>query len=110
MSPDVVPRAGLGLFGKHPFNFVPVMLGVFLGLLAKPWGVADPSILLAALFATNLAPIAIRFSWHARCRAQQQAAQLGSAPHARPVRRQRAKAPMPRSPAGPIPAPEAWWR
>ena len=55
---------GFAAFGKHPFNFVPVMLGVFLGSLAKPWGAADPSILLAALFATNLAPIAGHFGWH----------------------------------------------
>jgi len=55
---------GFAAFGKHPFNFIPVMLGVFLGSLAKPWGAADPSILLAALFGTNLAPIAGRFGWH----------------------------------------------
>jgi hypothetical protein len=55
---------GFAAFGKHPRNIVPIMLGVFLGSLAKPWGVADPSILLAALFATNLAPIAGHFGWH----------------------------------------------
>lgn len=54
---------GFAAFGKHPRNIVPIMLGVFLGSLAKPWGVADPSILLAALFATNLAPIAGHFGW-----------------------------------------------
>ena len=42
----------------------PLQIAVFLGSLAKPWGVADPSILLAALFATNLAPIAGHFGWH----------------------------------------------
>jgi len=55
---------GFAAFGKHPVNFVPVIAGVFLGSLAKPWGAADPSILLAALFGTNLAPIAGRFGWH----------------------------------------------
>jgi multisubunit Na+/H+ antiporter MnhE subunit len=55
---------GFAAFGKHPRNIVPIMAGVFLGSLAKPWGVADPSILLAALFATNLAPIAGHFGWH----------------------------------------------
>ncbi len=55
---------GFAAFGKHPLNFAPVIAGVFLGSLAKPWGAADPSILLAALFGTNLAPIAGRFGWH----------------------------------------------
>jgi hypothetical protein len=55
---------GFAAFGKHPLNFAPIMAGVFLGSLAKPWGAADPSILLAALFGTNLAPIAGRFGWH----------------------------------------------
>jgi hypothetical protein len=40
------------------------MLGVFLGSLFKPWNAADPSIVLAALFGTTLAPIAGRFGWH----------------------------------------------
>jgi hypothetical protein len=56
--------AGFAAFGKHPLNIAPIMIGVFLGSLAKPWGVADPSIQLAALFATNLAPIAGHFGWH----------------------------------------------
>lgn len=55
---------GFAAYGKHPRNIVPIMLGVFLGSLAKPWNAADPSIVLAALFATTLAPIAGRFGWH----------------------------------------------
>ena len=55
---------GFAAFGKHPLNFAPIIAGVFLGSLAKPWGAADPSILLAALFGTNLAPIAGRFGWY----------------------------------------------
>lgn len=55
---------GFAAFGKHPRNIVPIMIGVFLGSLAKPWGADDPSILLAALFGTTLAPIAGRFGWH----------------------------------------------
>ncbi|AFL73377.1 DUF1576 domain-containing protein [Thiocystis violascens] len=54
---------GFAAFGKHPNNFVPIIIGVFLGSLAKPWHLADPSILLVALFGTNLAPIAGRFGW-----------------------------------------------
>jgi hypothetical protein len=55
---------GFSAFGKHPKNIVPIMAGVFLGSLAKPWNASDPSIVLAALFGTTLAPIAGRFGWH----------------------------------------------
>ena len=55
---------GFAAFGKHPRNIVPIMLGVFVGSLAKPWNAGDPSIQLAALFGTTLAPIAGRFGWH----------------------------------------------
>jgi hypothetical protein len=59
----VLSIVGFAAFGKHPVNFVPIIAGVFLASLAKPWGAADPSILLAALFGTNLAPIAGGFGW-----------------------------------------------
>lgn len=55
---------GFAAYGKHPKNVLPIMVGVFVGSLAKPWGAADPSIILAALFGTTLAPIAGRFGWH----------------------------------------------
>ncbi len=55
---------GFSAFGKHPRNIVPIMLGVFIASLAKPWSAAEPSIVLAALFGTTLAPIAGRFGWH----------------------------------------------
>ncbi len=55
---------GFAAFGKHPRNIVPIMAGVYLGSLAKPWSAGDPGILLAALFGTTLAPIAGRFGWH----------------------------------------------
>jgi hypothetical protein len=55
--------AGFGAFGKHPFNIMPVMLGVVLGSVAKPWDIADPTIQLAALFSTNLAPVSGHFGW-----------------------------------------------
>jgi hypothetical protein len=60
----ILTIVGFAAFGKHPRNIVPIMLGVFLGSLFKPWNAADPSILLAALFGTTLAPIAGRFGWH----------------------------------------------
>lgn len=55
---------GFSAFGKHIRNIWPIMAGVFLASIAKPWGVNDPSILLAALFGTTLAPIAGRYGWH----------------------------------------------
>jgi Protein of unknown function (DUF1576) len=55
---------GFAAYGKHPRNILPIMLGVFIGSLAKPWAASDPSIVLAALFGTTLAPIAGRFGWH----------------------------------------------
>jgi hypothetical protein len=60
----ILTIVGFSAFGKHPRNIVPIMLGVFIASLAKPWSAADPSILLAALFGTTLAPIAGRFGWH----------------------------------------------
>jgi hypothetical protein len=55
---------GFAAYGKHSRNIVPIMAGVFVGALAKPWNASDPSIVLAALFGTTLAPIAGRFGWH----------------------------------------------
>ncbi len=60
----ILCMVGFSAFGKHPRNIVPIMAGVFLGSIAKPFGAADPSIMLAALFGTTLAPIAGRFGWH----------------------------------------------
>ena len=60
----ILTIVGFAAFGKHPRNILPIMLGVYLGSLAKPWNIDDPSILLAALFGTTLAPIAGRFGWH----------------------------------------------
>jgi len=60
----ILTIVGFAAFGKHPRNIVPIIAGVFLGSLAKPWSAADPGIVLAALFGTTLAPIAGRFGWH----------------------------------------------
>jgi Protein of unknown function (DUF1576) len=60
----VLTIVGFAAFGKHPRNILPIMAGVFVGSLAKPWAISDPSIVLAALFGTTLAPIAGRFGWH----------------------------------------------
>lgn len=55
---------GFAAFGKHPRNIIPIMAGVFIGSLLKPWNASDPSIVLAALWGTTLAPIAGRFGWY----------------------------------------------
>ena len=59
----IMTVAGFSAFGKTPKNILPIMIGVFIGSLAKPWHVDDPSAVLAALFGTTLAPIAGRFGW-----------------------------------------------
>jgi len=59
----ILSIVGFAAFGKHPRNIIPIMAGVFLGSLMKPWSAADPSATLAALFGTTLAPIAGRFGW-----------------------------------------------
>ncbi|ERJ13471.1 DUF1576 domain-containing protein [Haloplasma contractile] len=52
---------GFSSFGKHPKNILPIMLGVILGSLLKNGDLNDPTVLLAALFGTSLAPIAGEF-------------------------------------------------
>ncbi|QVK17444.1 DUF1576 domain-containing protein [Mycoplasmatota bacterium] len=52
---------GFSAFGKHPKNILPIFLGVYLGALTKIWDINNPSIILAALFGTSLAPIAGEF-------------------------------------------------
>lgn len=60
----IMTIVGFSAFGKNPKNILPIMIGVFIGSLAKPWGIDAPSVVLAALFGTTLAPIAGRFGWH----------------------------------------------
>jgi hypothetical protein len=59
----ILTIVGFAAFGKHPFNIVPIMAGIFLGSLAKPWNINDPAIVLATLFGTTLAPISGQFGW-----------------------------------------------
>jgi hypothetical protein len=54
---------GFSSFGKHLKNIVPIFIGVYLGSIMKTWSINDPSILMAALFGTTLAPIAGTFGW-----------------------------------------------
>jgi hypothetical protein len=57
----VLTMVGFAAFGKHVLNILPVMLGVLLGSWAMVWQPADAGPLLAALFATTLAPLSGRF-------------------------------------------------
>ena len=62
----LLTMAGFAAFGKHPKNVIPLMLGVWLGTNSRllPFSVMpanSPGALLAALFATNLAPLSGKF-------------------------------------------------
>ena len=59
----ILTMIGFGAFGKHAKNMIPIFIGVFLGSITKTWNINDPSILLAALFGTGLAPIAGEYGW-----------------------------------------------
>lgn len=52
---------GFAAFGKHPTNCWPVLLGVVISGKLFGFNLADSGPLLAALFATTLAPIAGKF-------------------------------------------------
>lgn len=54
---------GFGAYGKHLNNIIPVMIGIIIGCFIKVWSINDPSILLASLFGTALAPIAGTYGW-----------------------------------------------
>lgn len=59
----VLTMIGFGAFGKHPRNIWPLMLGVWLGTMIFHWSAASAGALLAALFATAMAPISMQFGW-----------------------------------------------
>lgn len=52
---------GFGAMGKHLKNMIPPMIGVILLSIISHWDLTDPSIQLAALFCTGLAPISGTF-------------------------------------------------
>jgi len=59
----ILTVAGFSAFGKHPKNCLPIFGGVFIASLMKSFAINDPSVQLAALFGTALAPIAGEFGW-----------------------------------------------
>lgn len=54
---------GFSAFGKHAGNILPVMLGVYIGAYGMHHTPDYPSLQLAGLFGTTLAPIAGHFGW-----------------------------------------------
>ena len=52
----ILTIVGFAAFGKHPRNIAPIMIGVFIGALARSASPADPSLTLAALFGTTPRP------------------------------------------------------
>lgn len=52
---------GFGAFGKHPRNITPVLVGVIIGAYGMNYDPNTPSLQLAGLFGTTLAPIAGQF-------------------------------------------------
>ena len=52
---------GFSAFGKHAFNIIPIMVGVAVGTIVCRHPLDYPSLQLAALFGTTLAPIAGHF-------------------------------------------------
>ena len=64
LSCCIISIMGFGAFGMHPKNILPVMLGANLAAFFLPQlPFTSPSVLLAALLCTGLAPIAGRFGW-----------------------------------------------
>ncbi|WP_290490921.1 MULTISPECIES: DUF1576 domain-containing protein [unclassified Aerococcus] len=60
----VLTVMGFAAFGKHPFNIIPIMIGIYLMQIAMH--IDNPNstnALLAALFGTTLAPIAGQYGW-----------------------------------------------
>ena len=60
----IFTMCGFAAFGKHPKNVLPIMLGVLLSSFIMVHDISNPSVILAALFGTALAPIAGQFGWH----------------------------------------------
>lgn len=61
----VIGIMGFGAFGMHPKNILPVMLGANIAAVFLPGlDVTAPSVLLASLLCTGLAPVAGQFGWY----------------------------------------------
>lgn len=54
---------GFSASGKHAFNMLPIMIGVALGSCMMDYSPTYPSLQMAALFGTCIAPISGHFGW-----------------------------------------------
>lgn len=61
----VLTIVGFSAMGKTPRNIIPILIGVTLGGATRGSSLNDPSLQMAALFGTTLAPIAGEFGWKA---------------------------------------------
>lgn len=59
----ILTLMGFSAFGKHARNILPVMLGVYLGAYGMHLSPDYPTLQLAGLFGTTLAPISGHFGW-----------------------------------------------
>lgn len=59
----ILTIVGFGAFGKHISNIIPVMVGILLSTYLNVWDISNPSVILALLFCTCLAPIAGAFGF-----------------------------------------------
>lgn len=59
----ILTLMGFSAFGKHARNLLPVMLGVYLGAYGMHLSPDYPTLQLAGLFGTTLAPISGHFGW-----------------------------------------------
>lgn len=57
----ILTVVGFSAFGAHVRNYLPVLLGVFLSTFMTHYAPSTPGILLAAMFAVGLSPIAGQF-------------------------------------------------
>lgn len=61
----ILTVVGFSACGKHPKNTIPILIGVYFTAKINIWTVSSPTILMAALFGTTLAPIAGEFGFFA---------------------------------------------
>lgn len=59
----ILTVVGFSACGKHPRNTIPILIGVYLTARLNIWTVSSPTIIMAALFGTTLAPIAGEFGF-----------------------------------------------
>lgn len=59
----ILTIVGFGAFGKHLKNIIPIMLGILISTYFNIWSITTPSVILALLFSTTLAPVAGSFGF-----------------------------------------------